>query len=354
MEEIVPDSVLRAVGKVFWIESFSSVPEAARAFQFKGRFLYDSEEAYALLSADLKPLGYTPFFREDEDGPKIIVAPGVITESPPAKFLSLLLFALTLISVVFTGVFAGERPSLLSGLLFAIALLGSLGAHELGHYFVSRKLGSSVSLPYFIPMPFSPFGTMGAIIRMKSPPLNRRTLIRIGAAGPLAGLVVGIPMTIIGLMLSKVETLPANQPYYMEGNSILYLLIKLLLFDQILPSGGKDVFLHPMAFAGWASLMVTGLNLIPAGQLDGGHIAYAFLGKKAKALNWIIIGALLLMGFWWQGWFIWAFFIALLGREHARPLDEVTPLKPIDRLIAIGMFLIFVLLFTPRPLVLVY
>lgn len=354
MEEIVPEFLLRAVGKVFRIEGYSPLPSPVGAFQFRGYFLYEPEKAYELLSAELKPLGYTPLFRQDEAGPQVITVPGIIKEPPPARFLSLLLFALTFLSVIFTGMFTGEKPSLLSGFLFAIALLGSLGAHELGHYFVAQKFGSSVTLPYFIPMPFSPFGTMGAIIRMKSPPLNRRALIRIGAAGPLAGLIVGIPMLIIGLLLSKVEPLPSDRPYYMEGNSILYLLIKLLLFGQILPSEGKDVFLHPMAFAGWASLMVTGLNLIPAGQLDGGHIAYAVLGNKAKALTWFIVGALIVMGFLWQGWFIWALLIAFLGREHARPLDEVTTLRPVDRFIAIAMLLIFALLFTPKPLILVY
>lgn len=354
MEEIVPEFLLRAVGKVFRIENFSPLPNFPGAFRFRGYFLYEPEKAYPLLSSELKPLGYTPLFRKDKEGLQVITVPGVIHESPPAKFLSLLLFALTLLSVIFTGIFMGERPSLLSGLLFAVALLGSLGAHELGHYFVSRQFGSSVSPPYFIPMPLSPFGTMGAIIRMKSPPLNRRALLRIGAAGPLAGLVIGIPMLIIGLLLSRVESLPTDRPYYMEGNSILYLLIKLVIFGQILPSGGKDVFLHPMAFAGWASLMVTGLNLIPAGQLDGGHIAYAILGEKAKLLTWFIVGALIVMSFWWQGWFIWALLIAFLGREHAKPMDEVTPLKPADRLIAVAMFIIFALLFTPKPLILVY
>ena len=324
------------------------------AFQFEGQFLYEPEKAYNYLSSELRALGYTPLFREHKGTPRIIVVPGVITESPPSTFLSLLLFFLTLASVIFTGVFMGEKPSLSSGILFAIALLGSLGAHELGHYFVSRKYGASVTLPYFIPMPLSPFGTMGAIIRMKSPPLNRKVLLRIGAAGPLAGLAVGIPMLIIGLLLSRVEYLPSGRPYYMEGNSILYLLIKLAIFGQILPSGGKDVLLHPMAFAGWASLMVTGLNLIPAGQLDGGHIAYAILGKRARLLTWFIVGALILMGFWWQGWFIWALLIALLGREHAKPLDEITPIGPSDRFLAIAMLLIFALLFTPKPLVLVY
>ncbi len=354
MEEFVPDFLQRAVGKVFRIESYSPVPKAAGAFQFEGHFLYEPEKAYAYLSSELKPLGYTPLFREHSGKVRIIVVPGIITESPPAKFWSLVLFFATLASVIFTGIFLGERPSLLSGILFAVALLGSLGAHELGHYFVSRKFGSSVTLPYFIPMPFSPFGTMGAIIRMKSPPLNRRALLKIGAAGPLAGLVIGIPMLIIGLLLSRVEALPTDRPYYMEGNSILYLLIKLMIFGQILPSEGMDVFLHPMAFAGWASLMVTGLNLLPAGQLDGGHIAYAVLGKRARLLTWFIVGALLIMGFWWQGWFIWAFLIAFLGREHARPLDEVTSLRPADILIAVAMLLIFILLFTPKPLVLVY
>jgi len=351
--EGVLEDIKWAVERVFKIESITYLAQPVGGIRFRGRLLYDSERAYQLLSRELKRLGYTPLFREDGEGQSIVVVPGVIRDSPPNKILSIILFAFTAISVLLAGFFTGETPSFVSAVLFAVSLLGSLLAHEMGHYFVARSYGSQVSLPFFIPMPLSPFGTMGAIIRMKSPPLNRRVLLYVGAAGPLAGLVVGLPVLIIGLLLSKVEPLPTQGPFFLEGNSLLYALIKLAIFGRLLPSEGMDVFLHPMAFAGWASLMVTGLNLIPAGQLDGGHIAYAILGKKARILTLVIIVALVLLGFFWSGWFIWAILIAIFGRYHAQPLDEITPLEPKHYLMALLMFLIFALIFTPRPLVVV-
>jgi membrane-associated protease RseP (regulator of RpoE activity) len=136
----------------------------------------------------------------------------------------------------------------------------------------------------------------------------------------------------------------------MEGNSILYALIKVLLFGRFLPSGGWDVFLHPVAFAGWAGLLVTGLNLIPAGQLDGGHIVAAALGDRARTLTMALTGALALMGLLWQGWFLWALLVFFFGRRRAVPLDDVTPLKPWEKGLAAAMMVLFVLVFTPIPL----
>ena len=136
----------------------------------------------------------------------------------------------------------------------------------------------------------------------------------------------------------------------MEGNSILYASLKFLVFGRFLPSGGEDVLLHPVALAGWAGLLVTSLNLIPAGQLDGGHIATALLGPKARYLTWAIVGIVLLLGIWWRGWLLWAVLIFVFSRVQAAPLDDISPLTPSQVAFAVLLLVLFALLFAPLPL----
>jgi membrane-associated protease RseP (regulator of RpoE activity) len=196
---------------------------------------------------------------------------------------------------------------------------------------------------------------MGAFIRLKAPVKNRRALLDVGAAGPLAGLCFALPILLYGLATSPVGPLPTDG-YIAEGNSLLYLLAKLAIFGRILPSGGIDVSLNQVAWAGWVGLLVTGLNLIPVGQLDGGHVAYVLLGKKARQLFWPIIiglGALVLL----TGTVMWALWIVLLyyfGRFYAEPLDDVTPLDSRRRLVAIFTLFLFVLVFIPIPIRVVF
>jgi membrane-associated protease RseP (regulator of RpoE activity) len=240
--------------------------------------------------------------------------------------------------------------NLLDGLPYAAALLGILAAHEMGHYLTARRVGAPTSLPYFLPMPLG-FGTFGAVISMAAPPRNRRHLLAIAAAGPLAGLAVAIPVLLIGLSLSRVAPLPAAGLYQMEGNSLLYAALKYVMFGELLPGNGRDVMIHPVAFAGWAGILVTGLNLIPAGQLDGGHIVYALLGERwSRVVLWAVLAALAGLAFLWQGWFLWLFLIFLFGRMRLAPLDDVTPLTARQRALAIAMMVLFVLVFTPIPL----
>jgi membrane-associated protease RseP (regulator of RpoE activity) len=243
---------------------------------------------------------------------------------------------------------------------FALSLLSILLAHELGHYFMGRHYRVPVSLPYFIPLPLPDFfgnilGTMGAVIRMKAPITDRRAMLDIGAAGPLVGLLVAVPVLVLGLGMSTVQPLPANQAYQMEGNSLLYLLIKYVMFGRWLPGGGVDVFIDPVAFAGWAGLLVTSLNLIPAGQLDGGHVFYSLLGNRAQMFTWPIIAALVALGlFAWPGWLLWAGLVFLFGRGHPGPLDNITQLDTRRKVVAVLVLLAFVLTFTPIPLTFVF
>lgn len=205
----------------------------------------------------------------------------------------------------------------------------------------------------------------------------------IGMAGPIAGLVVCIPLLLLGLSLSHVEPLPqviaAGQGYQIEGNSIIYLITKYLVFQRWLPEpasygnmphllywirylftgapiplGGYDVILHPVAWAAWAGLLVTSLNLIPAGQLDGGHILYTLIGNRGMRLVYpFILGGLVLLGFLWNGWFLWAALIFLFGRSFAEPLDQITSLDIRRKWFVAGMLIIFVLVFIPIPLIII-
>ena len=231
---------------------------------------------------------------------------------------------------------------------------------------------------YFIPLPIPPLGTLGAFIRLKEPPKNKRVLLDIGIAGPLAGLVVAIPVLLYGLSLSTIEPIqiPAGQGVMLEGNSILYLLAKYAIFGQLLPApesygeispilywlryfftgaplplGGMDVFIHPIAWAGWAGLLVTALNLIPAGQLDGGHVISVLFGQRAKLLRPIILAILVLLGFGWLGWWLWALLIFFLLRGFSEPLDQITPLNRRRKAIAIFGLIVFILVFTPVPII---
>jgi len=352
----------------------------------------DSAQAYDQLAQALRNLNLTPLFRLEDNRHVIILINGVIHAKPAKVWGNILFFILTLLSVMYTGAAStaairspSDIPSSLSewitfmlgGLPFAIALLVILVCHEFGHYLAGRYHKTAVTLPFFIPFPLSLFGTMGAFIQLKEPPKNRRILLDIGIAGPLAGLIVAIPVLLFGLYLSPVDKMPFQLPpgQIFEGNSILYLFLKFLVKGELLPqpfnyaslnpviywiryfftgaplpAGGLDVSLHPIAWAGWAGLLVTSLNLIPAGQLDGGHIMYVLLGKRTSKLLPFILIILILLGLVWSGWWFWAVLIFFLGRYHAEPLDQITTLDPKRRALAILGVIVFILVFMPVPL----
>ncbi len=363
--------------------------------RYRGQLRCESTLAYDRLAERLRPLGVTPLFRQEEDQHVVLIANGTIDPRPSNPWINLLVFGLTVLSVLFAGVignYEGPAPqglgeffgyviaNLGSGVPFAASLLAILLAHEFGHYIVGRLRKTQVSLPYFLPFPFSQFGTMGAFIQLKEPPRNKRVLLDIGIAGPLAGLVVAIPILLYGLSLSHLDPIdiPPGMGIQLEGNSLLYLAAKYIVFGQLLPApesyngvapalywlryfftgqplpiNGVDVMIHPVAFAGWAGLLVTALNLIPAGQLDGGHVLYGLFGARARRLVPVILVALLLLGLVWAGWWLWAALIFVLGRAHAEPLDQITQLDPPRKLIGVLALIIFVLVFTPVPLTIV-
>lgn len=393
------DELTRIVSGVFIIEDITRGDgKQGYLVRYRGRLVAeDSAQAYDQLAEALRPHNITPLFRKEKEQQVVLLVQGVIRPEPSKTWVNALLFALTMVSVFIAGTYytLGStyqgppdpsfqalwpyvRSSVGGGLAFMVSLLAILVAHEFGHYLAGRYHRTHVTLPYFIPLPVG-LGTMGAFIRLKEPPKNKRILLDIGIAGPLAGLVVAIPVLIIGLMLSEVSAIPAQLPpgtgLQIEGNSLLYLLAKYLVFGQLLPApgsygslsslqywvmyfftghplplGGVDVMLSPVAWAAWAGLLVTALNLIPAGQLDGGHLIYVLLGKRANLLLPFILVILVLLGFVWPGWWLWAFLIFILGRLHAEPLDQITSLNPARRAVAWLGIIVFILVFTPVPL----
>jgi len=374
------------VSRVFRIEDVTlGDPQKGTVARYRGQLLNeDSAAAYDQLAESLAPYRITPLFRI-EDGRQVVhLAPSKPEPKAGKVSTNIILFVLTVFSVMLAGAqpdgpipndFAGQMLALVKNIFtgwpFALSLLGILLAHEFGHYLMSRHHKTPATLPYFIPFPFSPLGTMGAAILMRGVPKNKRILFDIGVAGPLAGMAAAIPVLFLGLSLSSLGTIEPNPNSFIEGNSLLYLFAKFAVFGRLLPApvgpqtflywvqyfftgqpapfGATDVFIHPVAFAGWAGMLVTALNLIPAGTLDGGHVIYSVFGDKAKKAFPFIIGMLLLLGFFWSGWWLWAALLLWLGRVQADLLDQITPLDFQRRAVAVLVILVFLLVFIPVP-----
>ena len=252
------------------------------------------------------------------------------------------LFSILLLTTVCTTFLAG-------GPLFSISLLLILGAHEFGHYWASKKNGVQSTLPYFIPAPpMFIAGTFGAFIQIKQRIPNRRVLMEIGAAGPIAGFVVALPMLMVGLHLSSVSTSMAIGGINF-GNSFILSLCSQIILGVDSSSPYINIHLHPIAFAGWIGMLVTALNLMPVGQLDGGHIIYAIFPDKHSAIGKLFFLGLFPLGYFWPGWIFWAVMIALIGFKTA-PLDEnVGGLKPVHKIMGFITIVIFLLTFIPIP-----
>ncbi len=374
------------VARVFRIEDVTSEdPRKGFFLRYRGQLLdEDSADLYDRLADSLAPYNIIPLFKIEDGRQVIYLAPKPPEPKQDKVSTNIILFVLTVFSVMLAGAqpegampndIAGQilmlAKSIFTGWPFALSLLGILLSHELGHYFMSRHHKTPATLPYFIPFPLSPLGTMGAAIIMRGTPKNKRVLFDIGVAGPIAGLVVAIPVLFLGLSLSTLGTIDPSPNGFLEGNSLIYLFAKFVTFGQLLPSpvepqgilywlqyfftgrpvpfGGLDVFIHPIAFAGWAGILVTGLNLIPAGTLDGGHVIYALFGDKAKKAFPFIIAVLAVLGIFWSGWWLWAAILFWLGRVHAETLDQITTLDPNRQLVAATMIIIFILVFMPVP-----
>ncbi|MCJ7484196.1 MAG: site-2 protease family protein [Thermodesulfovibrionales bacterium] len=268
-------------------------------------------------------------------------------------FLQIVLFILTMLSTLFVGAMQTGADILKDpwkiyyGLPFALTLMIILLTHELSHYFASKKHGVNATLPYFIPAP-TIIGTFGAFIKMKSPIVTRKALIDIGASGPIAGFIVSVIAVMIGLHLSKIVPVAETKGALTLGDSILFSFLAQTVLG-VTPAD-SDILLNPVAFAGWIGLFVTSMNLIPVGQLDGGHIAFAFLGEKQTRLSFILVLVMSLLGvLLWEGWIIWAVLLLVLGLRHPPVISWEVPLDKRRKVIGWLTFVIFILTFIPVP-----
>jgi len=345
-----------AVQEVMDVYKVNYDPPAPAKVAFTGRLRIDSEAAYEQLDAVFDAQDYHTLLTTDEEGRHVVLAiKGRIRPRPRPWWPNALLLVLTFLSLLYVGAVqqAGiddrTEISLWQGLPYALSLLLILGTHELGHFFAARHHKVSVTLPYFIPMPLFFFGTLGAFIQLREPMRNRKILFDVGAAGPLAGLVVAVPILLIGLATSTVEPLP-TEGYILEGDSLFYAAAKTLIFGHYLPGGGEDVFINQLAKAGWTGLFITGLNLIPLGQLDGGHVIYTLLGRRAQRLYFPLVTTFLVLSFFNSSWLLWTILLFFLGRVYATPMDTITPLDARRRRLGWATLVIFVLVFVPNPL----
>ena len=391
----ITGEICRIVESDLAIDTIESPRETQSAgiLVLRGQLRRASAEVFPRWLRELTQRGYTPVLRNDPTGATadhvvLRIMKGVAPTSVQNPLINLLLFVLTVFSTLLIGSLNGPDPVMidgrefivgsfsdllrlylhqfasggfLAGWPFATTLLSILLAHEFGHYFAARYHKVAVTLPYFIPLPLS-FGTLGAFIRLKEPISDRRKLFDIGVAGPLAGLVLAVPLLFVGLRLSPIDIVPPGSGGFVEGNSLLYYFAKVWTFGQALPNPltGEDVVMGQVNFAAWIGLLVTALNLLPVGQLDGGHTVFALFGEKARVINiatMIIMGALAIAGLFpmlggvgFSGWFVWlGLILFLIGPFHPPALDDVTELDSRRRLIGYFVILAFIITFVPTP-----
>jgi membrane-associated protease RseP (regulator of RpoE activity) len=304
------------------------------------------------------------------EGPPVFVPPAPsyrLRREPLWRYV--ILFVLTMLSttqagglhyVSFTAAFNQIFPRialvslLLHGLWYSLSILAILGCHELGHYYACRYYRVDASRPYFLPMPFLLTGTLGAFIRIRAPIPGKRALFDIGIAGPIAGFLVALPVLLVGMHMSTVVKVPEHfqGDVFELGEPLLFRAAEWLTFGNI--PDGYSVNMHPMAFAAWFGMLATALNLFPIGQLDGGHISYAVLGRRSTVLTMVMVPCLIGLSFVSASWVVWTVLtvgmLLVFGPRHPRVFDEETPLDTSRMWLAAFALLMFILCFTPAPI----
>ena len=307
------------------------------------------------LEQELKQSSVNIKVKNDHDDVTLYIEENkVVLTIPEIPRINVILFFVTILTTLFAGAMMEgadvyNRPlDLFKGIPFSITLMLILGTHELGHYYYAQKHGVDATLPYFIPAP-TVIGTFGAFIKINSPIRKKSALLQIGAAGPLAGFIVAVPALIIGLTQSTVITLDETFEGIRLGDSLLMIGLTGIIFPGLGPQ--QDILLHSVAFAGWIGLLVTMLNLLPIGQLDGGHIAYAMLGEKYDKVAIIALLSLIPLSYFTLNWLIWGALILILMRtvKHPPVMNIHEPLSYKDKKIGYMCLAIFILCFIPAP-----
>jgi membrane-associated protease RseP (regulator of RpoE activity) len=298
--------------------------------------------------------------------------PPALLGPPQPKFqdrvwLHVLLLVLTIASTTLAGVghYLGFRADFLparapafspalfaKGLWYSVTILAILGCHELGHYFACRYYDVDASLPFFLPVPTPLTGTLGAFIRIREPIRTKRVLFDIGIAGPIAGFAVAVPALIIGVAMSHVARVPAGFGGFELGEPLLFKLVSRLFWGNV--PDGYSINLHPIGFAAWFGLLATALNLFPVGQLDGGHISYAVLGRRSTYVTLAMVCCAIALTFVSSSWVVWTILmigmLAVFGPKHPPTVDEDVPLDRTRTILAVFALVMFALCFTPAPI----
>jgi len=334
------------------------VKSGVRFIILEGQIYEPQTENISAIRSIFKESGYTPLFEPNDgstvDPHRLKIGLFSLKRLRQRPWLNLLLLAVTLITTTIGGALWADvdifhNPLLIwKGLPYSIALILILGSHELGHYLTCRHYGVPATLPFFIPF-LPPFGTMGAVIRMGLT-TNRRTLVRVGAAGPIVGFLIAVPVTIVGLMLSEVVPQGSLVGGFQFGSSLIFQLLAFLVKGPVPET--STILIHPIALAGWLGFLVTALNLLPLSQLDGGHIAYGLFGKKRIYLMIAVYALMVATAFFFKAWswLIWALITVIFGFRHPPASDEITPLSAADIVIAVAALIILVLTVMPIPL----
>jgi membrane-associated protease RseP (regulator of RpoE activity) len=354
MNQTTLDQLRLRISDLMMVEN-AQVEAVDRAVAFSGKLRVEAEVAFEKLKTRFQELGYIPLLRETESGENqmIVAIKGKVQAALEQKiWLNAVLFLATIVTTtIFGGMYASTltgratlSPQLILqyGAPFSLTLLAILGVHELGHYVQARRHKLPVTLPYFIPAPFG-LGTFGAFIQMRGAVENKRALFDVGVGGPIAGLLVAVPLYVVGLLISTISNTPApmNRSLLVEG------LIALFRPEAV----GNGILLNPILLAARFGLIVTAINLLPVGQLDGGHIAYAALGRRwATWIGYATIGVMAVLGVTTSPtWFIWMAFALLSGVRHVAPLNDITPLDARRNMAFLATAILFLSLFTAQP-----